>query len=227
MAGQSRRWRLAGLLILAAGLTTGCSLPSLAYFVMTGFQEPKEEANGLKLAAADGKPYRIVIVAYAAATPGTDFFEFSRELAGRLSQQLQDRCTENKDKVIFVPHSKVFDYLNKHPNWYLDPREVGNHFEADKVVFLEIQDISLYEKGSANQLFRGRTTINIKLFDLRNPDDYAKEKMFACEYPSTRGPIPVDDKKPREFYLEFLNYLVKHLSWYFTAHPISDDFTCD
>ncbi|HEV3203382.1 MAG TPA: hypothetical protein VGY77_03315, partial [Gemmataceae bacterium] len=198
MAGHSRRWRLAGLLFLGACLTTGCSLPSLAYFVMTGFQEPKEEARGLNLAPSDGKESKVVIVAYAGSTTSTDFVDFGRELGGRLMQQLQEHCKENKDKITFVSHGKVQDYLNKHSNWYLDPREVGKHFEADKVVFLEIQGISLYEKGSANQLYRGRATINIKLFDLRNPDDFPKEKMFNCEYPSTKGPIPVDDKKPRE-----------------------------
>lgn len=227
MAGLARRWRLASLLIVAGLLATGCSLPSLAYFVMTGFQEPKEDAGDMKLASAGGREVKVVILAHCPLERGPELIEADRDLTGLLTRALQQSCKENKDKVVFVPHGKVQEYKNNHPHWFLKVEEVGKHFDADKVIFLEIQGISLYERGSANQLYRGRTTIAVRLYDLRHPDDYRVEKTYSSEFPSTRGPISVDDKKPREFYLEFLNHVVKQLSWYFTAHPVSDDITCD
>jgi hypothetical protein len=227
MAGPWRRWRLAGLLILAGILTTGCSLPSLLYFVGTGFMEPMEEAGEMKLAAKDKKEVKVAVAVYAGMDMSSELVRVDHDLTSQLIRQLQQSCKENREKVTLVAANKIQEYKMDHPEWFLKPRELGRHFDADKLVFLEIRSFDLYEKGSANQLYRGRTDIAVKLFDLDNGDEYPRENFYHCQYPNSRGPIPIDDKNQREFYLEFMGYVVKHLSWYFTAHPLSETVSCD
>jgi hypothetical protein len=225
MGGTWRTWRLIGLLLLAGILTTGCSLPSLLYFTMTGFKEPKEEPGDLKLAS--DKEIKVAIVAHYGLEMRPEFVRVDQDLCSFLARQLQQSCKENRDKVTVIAPRKVQEFKNDHPTWYLKPEEIGKHLDADKVIFLEIERLSLYEPGSANQLYRGRAAIAVKLLDVRNPDDNRLEKMFTCEYPTSRGPIPVDDKNRTEFYQDFLAHLARHLSWYFTAHPVSDAVSCD
>jgi hypothetical protein len=227
MTGSSRRWRLAGLVILAGMLTTGCSLPGLLYFVGTGFMEPMEEPGEMKLASKDKKEVKVAIAVYAGMDLSSDLVRVDHDLTSQLVRQLQQSCKENKEKVTLVPAHKIQDYKMNHPDWFLKPKELGRHFDADKLVVLEIRSFSLYEQGSANQLYRGKTDIAVKLFDLRDTDDYPRENFYHCQYPNSRGPVPVDEKNAREFYLELTTFVVKHLSWYFTAHPLSETVTCE
>ncbi len=222
---MSNRRRLTGLLVVAAALAGGCNLASVAYFLTTGFTEPKEAPGEMKLAEKN-KEVKVVVLAHA-SSKASDFARVDHELSGLLIRQLQNYAKENKEKVTFVPTNKVEDYKSTNTNWFLNPAKIGEHFEADKVIFLEMDSMTLYESGSANQLYRGRASISVKLFNLENPDESPIEKVYTCEYPSSRGPIAADDMPPRQFYLAFLGHMAKHMSWYFTAHPLSETVGCD
>ncbi len=225
MARMSHRQRFVVVMVLGATLAAGCNLGSMAYFLTTGFTEPKESPGEMKLAAKN-KDIKVVVLSHS-SLKGSDFARVDSELGSHLVRQLQHYHKENKEKVSYVPANKVEDYKSTHTNWFLDPSKIGEHFEADKVIFLEINVFSLYEQGSANQLYRGRASISVRLFDMSKPDESPMEKVYTCEYPSSRGPIAADDMPPRQFYLAFMNHLAKNLSWNFTAHPLSETVGCD
>jgi hypothetical protein len=222
---MSRHGRLIGLLTVAAALAAGCNLASMTYFLATGFTEPQEEPGELKLAHGS-KEVKVAVLTYAPAT-APDFARLNSELSGLVVRELQHYCRDNKEKVTFVPTGRVEEYKASHSKWFLNPSAAGEALQADKVIFLEVGSISLYEPGSASQLYRGRTNISVKLFDLKNPDEFRVEKAYTCEYPSSRGPVAADDMPPRQFYLSFLGHVAKHLAWYFTAHPVSETVGCD
>ena len=68
-----------------------------------------------------------------------------------------------------VSASKVDEFKNRHADWRTMPLdEIGSHFNADYVIDLEINKLSLYEVGSYNQIYRGRTEISINLCDVKN-----------------------------------------------------------
>jgi hypothetical protein len=225
MKAGCKRWRLVGSLVVAVALAAGCNLASMTYFLTTGLAEPKEEPGELKLAVA-GKETKVAVVTYTSAK-GTDFARLDVDLSGMLVRKLQHYCKDNKENVTFISPSKVEEYKGNNPNWTLKPAALGEKLGADKVIFLEVEQMSLYEPGSANQLYRGRANISVKLFDLRNPDEFRLDKTYSCEYPSSRGPVSVDDMPPRQFYQTFVAHVAKHLSWYFTAHPLSETVGCD
>jgi hypothetical protein len=225
MTATRQRRRLKALILLAA-LLPGCNFSSIPYFL--GFGDDTQPPGEMRLVSSDKKKeVKVIILAYAPLDTRPEFVTVDRELSGLLTRQLQQSCKENKEKVSFVAASKIQDYKNNHPDWHtMRPEDIGRHFKADYVISLEIGSISLYERGSANQLYRGRAKISVTLFNLQEPDNDPLEKEFTCEYPAARGPIPADDKDARQFYLEFLNYVAQRLSWYFTAHPFRDE-TCD
>jgi hypothetical protein len=219
MDGMRQRLCLVGLMTLAVTLTAGCTLSSLPYF-LSG-DDPKQMPGEMGFNAPDKKkPAKVAIFVYSGLETRPEFVTVDRDLSAGLIRILQQRCPENHQFVRFIPPSKIEEFKNTHSDWHAMPlKELGKRFDADYVIYLEIESLSLYEKGSSNQLYRGRTSIAVTCVDLRRPDEDPLEKQFPCEYPAARGPIAVDDQNPREFYLAFIKYVCKHLSWYFTAYP--------
>jgi hypothetical protein len=227
MAALRQRWRLVGL-ILTAVACSGCNMLALPFFLMTGMN-PKHDPQ-CKLASEDkDKEVKVVILAYTGLETRPEFLRVDRELASMLARQLQQGFKENKEKVLLASITKVEKYKDEHPNWKaMDLEEIGTHFGADYVIDLGIESLSLYEPGSGNQLYRGRATISIAVVDVHKPDeDPIYREAYTCEYPKTRGPIPVSEGNPLQFRQAFLKHVAKQLSWRFTAHPVDEDITCD
>jgi hypothetical protein len=230
MAGTARRWRLAGWLVLAAILTTGCNIPSLLYFLYPGgdIKQPPELVTLTPL--EKGKPVKIAVISYSSLPLSAEFATIDRDLAGQLSQQLFQDFKENKQAISIVPTSKTQEFKNDHPGWKqsMGLKEIAQYFKVDYLIYLEIDSMSLYEIGSQKTLYYGRTNITVSVLNSNKPDESPYPKSFNCEYPKSKGPISVDDSTPpRAFYMAFVNYVAKRLSWYFIPHEINQDITCE
>src|SRR5262249_158792 len=140
-----------------------------------------------------------------------------RELSRMVAMQLQEGFKKNEEKVAIVPISQVEKYKDEHPNWHsMDSEEIGKHFRADYVINLEINSISLYEPGSSNTLYRGRTSISVNVADVHSPSEGPKfSHEYICEYPRARGPVPAGDSNPAQFRQLFLTVVARELSWLF------------
>src|SRR5436305_14052473 len=101
MAAQHRRWRLAGLLFVAAVVGTGCQPLLLPYFLIPGL-EPKNPPEILPLADVKGKEVKVVLIASAPVETGTEFIRVDRELGNILARKLQNHFKEAKAKVQIV-----------------------------------------------------------------------------------------------------------------------------
>jgi hypothetical protein len=230
MGMTAERWRLAGWLVLAAILATGCNLASLSYFLYPGgdLKQPPELAT---LAPPEkGKPVRIAVIAYSSGPVASEFVTAERDLASQLSQQLFQNFKENKQAISVVPGSKIQEFKEDHPGWKqsMGLKEMAQYFKVDYLIYLEIDSMSLYETGSSKTLFYGRTNITVSVLDANKPDESPYPKSFSCEYPKSKGPISADESTPpRGFYMAFMNYLAKRLSWYFIPHEINQDITCE
>lgn len=229
MTTPSYRWRLAGL-ILAGILTTGCNPLTLPYFLMLGAGNPLPPE--CKLADKDkNKEVKVVILGYSSLETRPEFLRVDTELSSMLAKRIQEGAKENKEKITVIAPSKVQKYKDEHPNWHaLGAEEIGKHFDADYVIDMAIDSITLYEPGSHNQLFRGRAEISLSVIDLHQPGEepmYRKE--YTTEYPKTRGPIPNDGSgtSTQQFRLTFLTHVATDLGWLFTAHEVDDDFHRD
>jgi hypothetical protein len=216
MAILTRRLVLAlfGGLALQA---TGCDLGSMAYFLMP---EAREPAKMKSLASADPKKEpRVVILTWNAALEmRSEFIHADRQISDLLAANLRELAGGYKEKLSIVDSRKVEEYKNNHPNWRsMDLRKVGQQFDADYLIYLEINSLSLYEPGGTH-LFRGRAQLTVNLIDVRHPDKQVDTQPFSCVYPP--NPIPADlDTHPLEFRQAFLTHVAKRVSYYFSCYP--------
>ena len=229
MAAIGYRRALAGLLLVAV-LCTGCNLLTLPFFLLPGM-DPKIDPEW-KLASDDKtKEVRVLILASSGMETRPEFLRVDRELSRLVAQQMEANFKKNEEKVKIVPTSRVEKYKDDHPDWHSEPPEkIGKYFQADYVINLEVNSITLYEPGSSNTLFRGRANISVDVVDVKHPSEgpvYRKE--YATEYPKVRGPIPADntDTNPARFRQMFLTAVARELSWLFTAHLVEDDHRCE
>jgi hypothetical protein len=223
---SSWRWRgVALVLVLAVGL--GCNPMTSLYFMMVGVENkvPPE----FKLASPD-KEVTVLILAYTAPGVQTEQVGVGRLLGTEIAKRLHERCQLNRERVKIVPVHKVEKFKSDNPGWKtMGPQEIGQHFEADYVVDLEVVTLSLYEAGSHRTLYKGRCKIDINVFDMTKPQDgKVFSKSFSTEYPRSRGPIPVaDDNNTEKFRDLFVSRIANDISWLFTAHVSNEEYQCD
>ena len=224
MAILSRRVFLA----LAAGVVGGLGVMgcgdagTMAYFLMPE-QRIEPTIKHLALKKDDKKPTpRVVILTWTAdLETRPEFINADRQLAEALSRELKDLTRGADEKLEIVSGRKVEEFKNNRPNWrQMELAEIGRSFDADHLIYLEINQLSLYEPGSFNQLMRGRANITVTLVDVKQPDDMPKHETMNCIHPSDApGPVPVGDMQPMQFREKFLNYVSRQLSHNFSKYP--------
>ncbi len=224
MATLSRNLLLAAL-IFTATLTAGCSLMSLPYFFLPD-ADPKTDPK-CPLASKDKeKTVKVLILSQSSLDTRPEFLRVDRDLARMLSQSMGDGFKKNKEKVVMVRNSLVEAYKDEHPNWkVMGAAEIGKQFNADYVVEVAVNGISLYEPGSYNTFFRGRCDISVVVHDVHHTSEGAIfSDEYVTEYPRARGPIDASSGNPAQFRQKFLSVVARELSWYFTSHLVEDDY---
>jgi hypothetical protein len=225
MAPLRRRWWCGVCLLALVG--TGCNVLEALFFIFG--PEPKIPAQLKQLASEDkNKEVTVLILASGGLETRSELIRADRDLVNLLTRHLREGCKYNKEKVKVISPSKVEKFQSDHPDWQKwDDVDIGSHFKADYVIDLEINSLSLYEKSSLNQLYRGRAEITVKLIDMKNPDDL-QTKFYTGQYPGDiRPPVEVGDSNPLEFRRAFLDHVAKQIAWYFTSHPTDEEHNCE
>lgn len=189
MAALLRRTSWVGVFLVALGLT-GCNLLTLPFFIFG--PEPAVEPSLKRLAAEDKKKdVKVMILTYSKMMTKPEFARVDRDLNQRLRAQLKAGFEYNKENVRVAVPRRLEEFQNENPSWYtMDLDEIGKQFGADYVIYLEVKELTLFEKGSSNTLYRGKAEINVSLIDVNNPDEGPLRSDFVCQYPSETGQIP-------------------------------------
>jgi hypothetical protein len=216
-------WTAGGLV-----LTAGCDMASLAYFVLP---EQRVEAK-LKHLASDDKQKipKVVILTWGGLETRGEFIGADRQLSQALGDHLQQLAKDSQEKITVVPVRKVEEFKNANPSWKsMDLTEVGRRFNADYVIYLELNSMSLYEPGMGDMLMRGRITVNVQLADVHKPDDAPAQEAYNCIYPAEpKGPLPVDNQAQKmQFRQAFLTKAARDLSLYFSRYPRQERYKMD
>ncbi len=220
-------WRSLALMMLAFSIA-GCNPFAMVNFLL--MDDPKHEAELQSLASKDKKAEKkVLILTYGKLDLRPELINSDREIGYTVEKNLKALANANGDKLTVIPNRKVEEYKSKHSDWQeRDPSEIGKHFKADYVIYLEINSLGIYELGSGGTLYRGRADINISLLDLKNPDESQPSRNFTCQYPKeSRMQVTSTDQSPMEFRQSFLDYVGKRISWKFAARPTRDDFYAD
>ncbi len=216
----------AGLMALAAvGAFTlsGCDPRALAYFLSNG---PEIAAPGPSL-----KGKRVVFVTAAVPAAQAGYQAIDRELNREVIKILREKAK----KVEIVDPEKVGAWVEAHPTW-TDQGELARAFEADMVVFFEVQGFSIEDNRSPG-LLEGNAEVSIRVTELAHPKN-TKGKVnssapkeateiynqdWKTTFPKT-APLSVDSGVSRSvFKSKFLRLVASELSWQFVGHDHGDD----
>ncbi|MFO0951789.1 MAG: hypothetical protein U0835_11700 [Isosphaeraceae bacterium] len=223
----ARTRRLAALIVLALAGTvtlTGCDPRTLIYFLQP--YEPTIPAPGPSL-----KGKRVVLVTHAVAGAQGEFQSLDRELTREVATLLRNKVK----KIDLVEPDKVWTWVEGHPNW-TDPAELAKAFDADVVVFLEVESFQLQHPSDLN-VYQGSARTHISVTEMQYPtntkgkpikDKPREPKNIYDDYRDTefpvRGPIPFDSGVSRSaFKNRLLKVTAAEISWHFVEHSPEDD----
>jgi hypothetical protein len=209
---------LLALPFLAMGLMSGCN-PASLNFLMMMFGDDKTPAK-CKLSRPNTDT-NVAIVTWFGNTDlqlYPELMPFDNELSEKLGAILRDRFALNKEKVKVVPNTQVRVYQNKITSKVWSPADLGKKVKADYVIAMEIKSLALHERGGFNLLFRGKTEIDVQVFDLSKPEgeQVIFEEIYQREYPKE---APIDASgSVAQFRALFLRHVTRELSRWFAAY---------
>ena len=222
---QAGMRRIAATMVMIAAMIAlvGCDPRPLFYFL-----QPFEPTIPPPGPALKGK--KIVVLSHATAGTQAEFPGLERDLQREFIANLKKKTK----KITVVEQEKVSTWVEGHPKW-TDPADAARDFEADMVIFLEIELFQLQAPGDLNVL-QGSSKVHIQAFELSPPknskgkpikdqpkeseakyDDY-QESTFPI-----RGPVPMDSGVGRgAFKTKFLQVVASECSWHFVEHSQDD-----
>jgi hypothetical protein len=220
------RWWVAALVLGVAALG-GCNP-----FMLAAFMFPMDRMDPPKCPLTmDGKDSRVVILCYYAGAPSShpSLNRADWDIGWRVYQLLQERFKETEERVTIVPPNQVRNYQNRHPRWReKDPREIGEHFKADYVLTLEINNLRLFDDqpGNRNHFYKGHAEISVTATNLHKPEGEAGVFMdeYVTDYPRSQMPVGVTEMTLTQFRARLIDAVARDLARLFTSHPPRDKF---
>ena len=207
----SLRWpAIVASLALTAVAVLGCKSGMESFALLYEGYDIPAEWDGLK-----GKTVAIV------CKPLTSE-EFSTSGAARaLTEGICDRLKANIKDIHLIDSQKVAALVDeKGMDDYL---EIGKELKADKVVAIDIESFSVLD---GQTLFRGRSTVSIRVYDVADKHVEWRKSPPRFEYPRI-GSTPAADIGEMEFRNEFVAILAEHVARYFYPHDRHDDYGSD
>lgn len=228
MAGANRRRRWLGVLLMVTAVSFGCNPVTTMYFLIPGMHSDPEAPFHLAKKPKKGKEVKVVVLTYARSGLSPDFLGVDRTLANLFAKKLTEGAEMNGDKIAVVPAHDVEKYKRENPGWKAEgAAQIGKYFDADYVIDMEINSLSLYEPGSAGNLLQGRASVGVTVTDVANPDDQPFAHPYNGKYPRFGSRSADMDGSVDAFRQSFLNRIATDLSWIFVSHSQSDETHCD
>jgi hypothetical protein len=205
------RWPAAVLsLVLLTTLTAGCKsgLESIA-LLYEGYDIPAEW-DGLK-----GK--KVVVVCKPLTSQ-----EFSNSGAARaLAEGISDRLKTHIKGIHIIDPQKVAALIDE--KGMEDYVEIGKTLKAEKVIGVDIESFGVLD---GQTLFRGRSSVSIRVYDVADKHVEWRKSPPQFEYPRI-GSTPAADLTEVEFRNQFVNILSEQIARFFYPHDRHDDYGGD
>jgi hypothetical protein len=158
---------------------------------------------------------RVVLVVEAEMETLFDFPRIRRQVAEQIAFDL-DKHVEG---VTIVPPRQVEDYRQRgYRTEYEAAYKIGEHFQADRVLRIELLTFATREESSAS-LFRGRADVMLAVYDVHaeNPTDPPWQGRLQVYYPPS-GPLTVAQVTEQQVFTRTLNLLGERVAQKFYDH---------
>ena len=162
------------------------------------------------------KDVRALVVCFAPNEIKYSFESIDNELAQYVALQL------HQHKISVVPPDLVRGWLEENKDWD-KPEEIGAFFKVTYVIYIDLNEFTLYEEGSPN-LYRGKAECIVSVWKM--DDDGQAEKIFSSEktskYPMFQ-PVSSGDKTYLTFKAEYLTRLSDEIGRFFYEYYVADE----
>jgi len=221
ICGQRFLLRLTTWIMLSALLSTstGCSYLLFLGYLIGGPPSIEPDFDAQTKESLTDKDVTVAIVCYAPTDIRYSFEDIDHEVAKFVSFRL------HQHKIKVVSPDRVRAWLDENKEWD-KPAEIGEFFEASYVVYIDLNEFSLYEDDSAN-LYRGRAEAVVSVWKMDEGGD--AEKIYTTEKVSkfpTHQPVAASDETYQNFksrYLARLSDEIGRLFYeYFTYDEIGE-----
>jgi hypothetical protein len=196
---------------------TGCAVNVLAlpYFLFGG--EPKVDPP-IKLCESRKDTKRVLVLAFADTSIQWGYQSVDDELTGQLVSEI----LQGDKRIEVVPQQTVNEWKDRNANWIdRDPQTIGEHFDVDYVLFVEVTSFSL--NTTRNQyLLQGHCDVLFKIWDV-NKENLAFSDVLEKDYPSHRSVELQNVASEEQFRRMFLRRIAQELSWYVVPHRSADE----
>jgi hypothetical protein len=191
---------------------SGCA-PLLAtglYFAQGGNVVPAEYA--------ELKGQRVVVVCRPPSSHEYRHAGASREV----SEQVSELLVANVDEIDVVNPLEVDNWIDQ-TDWG-DFKELARAVDAEKVVYVEMDDFELYR---GKTLYQGQAEVSVTVYDMTNKGRPAWDRHLGeILYPLNSG-IPAQDKGEAQFEREFVGIVAQRIAENFYKHDANSSFALD
>ncbi|MFQ5491909.1 MAG: hypothetical protein ACE5GE_14420 [Phycisphaerae bacterium] len=142
------------LLVCTPVVLTGCN-----WFVPLAFILPDTKKVPAEYAKLEDQ--KVMVLLWAEPETLYDYPYVRYELG----EYIGDKIRANVDGVQVVNERKIEDHLHRHPEAAMDPEEVGEHFGAQMVVYIELLEFQIRDP-EAPDLLQGKVEASIRIHDL-------------------------------------------------------------
>ncbi|MDZ4685421.1 MAG: hypothetical protein SH850_10195 [Planctomycetaceae bacterium] len=211
--------RIVSSAVLALALCTG--LAGCNYILMAGYLiggpptiEPDFDVE-TKECLTD-KDVTVAVICYAPNDVKYSFENIDSELAKYVTFRLHEH------KVVVINPDRVKAWLDEHPNWD-KPEELGAAFDVTYVIYIDLNEFSLYEEGSGT-LYRGRSEAIVSVWKMDENEE--AEKIFSKDTVSkfpTHQPISAAEETYSNFKARYLSRLSEEVGRLFYEYYFADD----
>jgi hypothetical protein len=213
--------------IVGLWMIIGCGPANLAMLVMP-WSDDKVEPK-CKLADKSKEVTVVVAARFESLEVRPDLMTADQELAEALARELRNRFKDNSEKVKIVPPIRVRPHLQKLRQWDdASLLAVGEKFQADYVLTIELQKFSLVPPSSYSALFQGQADLAVRLLDAHKPllESVVFQEFHHTEYPRS-NPIDNSGSNPAQFRQMFVGRMARDLSRWFAAYPSDQKYDID
>ncbi len=194
---------------LAVVCTVGCNpLTTIAFLTHRETKVPAEYPLTFTEGPKKNKD-EIVVALFTSQGAGQsyDFATAERSLASELAKRLPELAKENKQKLVVLSPTQVDRFKIDNPTWKSgNPVAWGKKLEADFVLDIHLDRMSLYKPGMLDQVYEGRAEVTVDVYDIDGYTGEPKNYVHAFAFPKTgvRDATSIPQSQFKKWFIENL-----------------------
>ncbi len=183
-------------------------------------------ANLMHAVGADKVPaeYEELDESTVAIVTVTNSSQYSEDTSARLlSRMVGDILSKEGDEISLIREDKIQQWRDTHGWDSLDYQAIGRDLKADKVLNIELTDLTLRE---GKTLYRGNASARITVIDVSTGDEVYRRSIDEFAFPTNAGQ-PTSETTESRFRKLYLGILAKQIARSFHPWDLNADFALD